>query len=127
MTATAKDTKTQEKTISMEELLSKLTEKQILFKVFEAVAGLSALLKQRIETKWDLICVSSDNQAKVSEYINYGFEPIGITVQKRPKVDSKTQAIIIGETEEVNVLWMKKPDYINPIELTDDVSAIKKA
>ena len=74
------------------------------------------LLEARIGTKWDLVMVSSTMPEKVKEFLEQGFEPFSITTQKVPKIDAKSKIQLVGEYEEVNVIWLKRPEILAPIQ-----------
>ena len=76
--------------------------------------SMSRLLHARIGTKWDLIMVSSNMPERVKEFLEQGFEPFAITTQKAPKIDQQSKIQLVGEFEEVNVIWMKRPEIIAP-------------
>lgn len=85
----------------------------------EVAASLDAigrLLHARIGTKWDLIMVSSVIPERVKEFLDQGFEPFAITSQKMPKIDAQTKIQLLNEFEDVNVIWMKRPEILAPVQ-----------
>ena len=81
---------------------------------------ISNALHARIGTKWDLIMVSASMLDRVKEFLEQGFEPFAITTQKMPKIDAQSKIQLVGEAEDVNIIWMKRPEILAPEAKVED-------
>jgi hypothetical protein len=77
--------------------------------------SISRLLHARVGTKWDLIMVSSATPERVKAFLDEGFEPFSVTLQRVPKIDAQSKIQLVGEFDEVNVIWMKRPEILAPL------------
>lgn len=75
---------------------------------------ISNAIHARIGTKWDLIMVSASVPERVKEFLDNGFEPFAVTIQKVPKIDKQTKIELVNQYEDTNVIWMKRPEIIAP-------------